>query len=186
MSRRTQLWLITLLGIGLVLVLYYAFFRSDSPGIAGVVAADAKFQPLDIQEPQLRLDLLENLQKIEYSGSRRNIFDVVSQPSPLQQKIAEEAQYAFVGPRLPPPPPPLEVSAQFFGYEFRGNKRVAFFSNGDDVLVVAEGDTFLNNLKLLYVGNESAEVEEVGSGRRATVPLVQPPPDTGGDQPPNP
>ena len=60
-------------------------------------------------------------------------------------------------------------------------KRVAFFTSGDDVLVVAEGDKFLNAFRLLHIGNESADVEEIATGRRASVALVQPP-DVGGNQ----
>ena len=51
---------------------------------------------------------------------------------------------------------------------------MAFFTSGDEVLIVPEGDTFLNGLRLLHIGNDSAEVEEVSSGRHATVPMVQP------------
>jgi hypothetical protein len=59
---------------------------------------------------------------------------------------------------------------------------VAFFTSGDDVLVVAEGDKFLNNYRLLHVGNESAEVEEISSGRHQTMPLVEPPDQGTGNQ----
>jgi hypothetical protein len=42
-------------------------------------------------------------------------------------------------------------------------------------LVVHEGDTFLGGFRLDRIGNDSADVEEISSGRHATVPLVQPP-----------
>jgi hypothetical protein len=76
----------------------------------------------------------------------------------------------------PPPPaplPPVVVPAQFFGYAARpgGTTRVAFFLNGEDVLVVAEGDPFLGNYRLVHIGNDSADVEEMSSGRHATVQL---------------
>ena len=53
-------------------------------------------------------------------------------------------------------------------------KRLAFFLDGDDVLVVEEGSVFLNRFRLDKIGNDSADVEEISSGRHATVQMVQP------------
>ena len=52
---------------------------------------------------------------------------------------------------------------------------MAFFTSGDDVFVVAEGDKFLNAFRLIHIGNESADVEEISTGRHATLLLVEPP-----------
>ena len=41
----------------------------------------------------------------------------------------------------------------------------------------AEGDTFLNRFRLVHIGNDSADVEEISTGRHATVQMVQPPPE---------
>jgi hypothetical protein len=178
MSQRTQIYLLAGLVILLAFVTYFYFFRTSVPGLPGVLAADTKFEPLDVQEPSLRLDQLERLRKLEYSGSHRNIF-VAGAPPPPKSAVAEAAANArpFVGPRLPPPPPPLQIPAEFFGYasQSKSGKRVGFFTSGDDVLVVAEGDKFLNTFRLVHIGNESADVEEISTGRHATVPLVQPP-----------
>jgi hypothetical protein len=54
-------------------------------------------------------------------------------------------------------------------------RRLAFFLNGDDVIVVQEGSVFLSRFRLDKIGNDSADVEEISSGRHATVPMVQPP-----------
>ncbi len=181
MSRRNELYLF----MGLLVLLAIVYFlnrHTGMPSIPGVLASDTKFQPLDVQAPQLHLDLLENLRKLEYSGSRRNIF-VAAIPTPKTARQAARAPEPFVGPQLPPPPPPLQVPAQFFGYavEPSTGRRVAFFADGDDVLVVPEGDSLLNRFRLVHIGNESADVEETATGRHATVPLVQ-----GPDKTPNP
>ncbi len=176
MSRRYQT--VALLGLlGALLVAFWFTTRSSVPGIPGVLAADTKFKPLDIQEPQLRLDRLAELNKLEYSGAHRNIFVEAPPPLPMSpaQKAKESARH-FVGPTLPPPPPPLSVPVQFFGYESLpgSGKRVAFFTSGDDVLIVAEGDTFLAGFRLVHIGDDSADVEEVSSGRTATIQLIPP------------
>jgi hypothetical protein len=45
--------------------------------------------------------------------------------------------------------------------------------SGEDVIVVAEGDTFLNRFRLVRIGNDSADVEEIATGRDANVALEQ-------------
>jgi len=179
MSQRAKAYVLAGLFVLLAAVLYYYFFpKAPTPGITGVLASDIKFSPLDVQEAGLHLDRLENLRKLEYSGSHRNIFVAAPPPPPKAAQAAE--QIPFVGPRLPPPPPPLQVPAEFFGYSAdpQTGKRTAFFTSGDDVLIVKEGDTFLGGLRLLHIGNESADVQEISTGRHATVQLVQPPPET--------
>lgn len=175
MSRRTIYLLAALV---IVAAIAYLGRRPGVPGIRGVLASDAKFQPLDVQEPQLRLDLLEKLQTVRPLGNERNIF--VATPPPPPKPVDQPKQEPFMGPRVPPPPPPVQVPAQFFGYavENASKKRLAFFSSGDDVLVVAEGDTFLTNYRLIHIGNDAADVEQISSGRHASVPLVQAPPNS--------
>jgi hypothetical protein len=185
MSRRTQIWILVAL-IG-VLVAVYLANRPQISGLQGVLASDSKFQPLNVDEPQLRLDLLAKLQKLEYSGTHRNIFSAVAlpvEPTP-EEKRRLEHQYPTVN--HPPPPPPVEVPAQFFGYASMPSspRRLAFFLNGDDVLVVQEGSVFLSRFRLDKIGNDSADVEEISSGRHATVQMVQPPPGEAAPQPPN-
>src|SRR5271156_4549065 len=183
MSQRTKAYVLAGLVVLLAAVIYYyEFNRAAVPGFSGVLAADTKFEPLDVQEPSLRLDQLARLRKLEYSGSHRNIF--VATPPPVPVPAGQAAARPFVGPMQPPPRPPLQVPAEFFGYasQPRSGKRVAFFTSGDDVLVVAEGAKFLNNFRLVHIGNESADVEEISPGRHATVQLVQPPAQGGESQ----
>jgi hypothetical protein len=188
MSRRTQI--AVLIGLVILLVVVYISNRPQMPGLQGVMASDSSFQPLSVEEPELRLDLLAKLQKLDYpAGAHRDIFTNVALPPQLtaEEKRRQEHQYPTV--QHPPPPPPVEVPAQFFGYaSMRSSpRRLAFFLNGDEVLVVQEGSVFLGRFRLDKIGNDSADVEEVSSGRHASVPMVAPPagtPTPGGDQPP--
>ena len=179
MPQRAQIYVLTGLLVLLAGSLYFAFFsgHTQAPGVQGVPVANMKFVPLDVQEPELRIAQLQKLRKLEYSGAHRNIFIAAAPPPPPQTAAQIAAQRPFVGPRLPPPPPPLQIPAEYFGFssEPRTGKRVAFFTSGEDVLVVPEGDTFLNRFRLVHIGNDSADVEETASGRHATVPMVKPP-----------
>jgi hypothetical protein len=177
MSRRNEIYLLLVLLVVLGGALYYFEGRNPSDSTPRVVAADTKFQPLDVEEPQLRVDLLAKLQKLEYTGSHRNIFLAEAPPPPPTQAQPQQPAVRFVGPRQPPPPPPVQVPGELFGYalEPATGHRVAFFTEGDDVLVVAEGATFLGRFRLVHVTDASADVEEISDGRHAVVPMAQPP-----------
>lgn len=176
MSRRAELYMF----LGLLAVLGFVLYRAVRPAGdgatgSGVVAADGRFRPLDVQEPELHLDLLDNIRKSQYTGTHRDIFQaepLLPPPSRAQMEARRP-----MGPAGPAPTPPLQVPVQFFGYasEPQSGRRVGFFSSGDDVLVLAQGDTFLDRFRLLSISNTSAEVMEISSGRRATLPITQPP-----------
>ncbi len=175
MAQRKRLYGLLAVLATLTAVLYYS--RTEEPPQPSVLSADTRFQALSVKEPELRIDLLQQLQKQEYLGSRRNIFVAEAPPPPRGAvKPVPAVPAPFVGPQPPPPPPPVQVPAEFFGYESgAAGKRVAFFKDGDEVMVVGEGETFLNRFRLVRIGNDSADVLELSSGRHANVPLVQPP-----------
>lgn len=175
MSRRGEIYLLAVLLVVLGGVLYYYLAGRNPVATPRVVAADTNFHPLDVQEPQLRVDLLAKLQKLEYTGSHRNIF-VAEPPPPPRSAQVQAPPTIFVGPRQQVLPP-VQVPGELFGYasEPTSGRRVAFFTEGDDVLVVAEGATFLGRFRLVHVTDASADVEEISTGRHATVPMVQPP-----------
>jgi hypothetical protein len=186
MSKQNQIYVL----IALLLLAAYVYYaeRSEGPGIAGVLASDTTFHPLNVEEPHLRLDLLDKIKKLDYSGSHRNIF--VFGPPPPPPKSAEQIardSYRAQGPQKPPPPPPVTVPAQLFGSALmsKTGKRVAFFLQGDEVLVVEEGSVFMDRYRLDKINNDSADVEETSSGRHATVQMVQPANNDSGGGPSN-
>jgi hypothetical protein len=176
---KQKIEILALVGLVVVGALVYFFNRTQIAGGAPPVSADAKFVPLSVHEPQLRLDLLAKLQKEASLTAHRNIFTATPPPPEPTKAELEAAKHKYTtGPMPPPPPPPVQVPGEFFGYAVRpapSGKRFAFFKNGDDVFVVAEGDAFLSNYRLIHIGNDSADVEEISSGRHARVAMVQPP-----------
>jgi hypothetical protein len=180
MSKRSEIYVLVALLVVLAGVLYVYLGHTQSSSTPQVVTADTKFHPLDVQEPQLRVDLLAKLQKLEYTGSHRNIFVAAPPPPPKSAVVQAPAATVFVGPRQQVLAP-VQVPGELFGYasEPTTGHRVAFFTENDDVIVVAEGATFLNRFRLVHVTDRSADVEEISDGRHATVPMVQPP---AGDQ----
>jgi hypothetical protein len=176
MKQRVQIYVL----VGLVLLAGYLFFSSHQsvPGV-GVLASDVKFVPLNVDEPQLRLDLLAELKELTYKGAHRDIFNPNSVPIVADgggpTKPAKDP-YRKRGPELPPPPPPVNVPGTLYGYATlqTSGKRVAFFQEGDDVLVVEEGAEFLHGYRLIHVNDTTADVVELSTGRHATVQMTQP------------
>jgi hypothetical protein len=177
MTQKKQLYVLA--GLVALLVLVYFWNRSGSFVGPAAVAPDAKFEPLKVEDPALRVYELDNVRKAEYKGADHNIF-VYGPPPPSPAAIAAKAAEAhrrpFVGPMPEPPPPPLVVPATFFGYATnpKTKNRLAFFSTTDDVFIVGEGGMLLNRYRLVRIGNVSADFEEVGSGKHATLQMTQP------------
>jgi hypothetical protein len=173
MPQRTKLVLLAVLAVVFGFMVYLNF---RSPGVSAVPAsADLRDDPIAIENPALRLDLLEHLKTLQYQGSHRNIFSAAAPATAAPRVIAKPAP---APPPGPPPVAPLVVPATFFGYvtDARTGVRRAFFSEGDDVFVVGVGDILLGRFRLLQIGNSTAELEETASGRRATVTLQEPGP----------
>jgi hypothetical protein len=61
----------------------------------------------------------------------------------------------------------LPSNYKFYGYGTipNGTARRAFLSDGDEIVIVAEGDTFLGRYRVLKIGNATIEFEEASSGR---------------------
>jgi hypothetical protein len=178
MSSRTKTYVLGALLLVLAYVAYSLIFSKDTgTGLQGVLASETKFQPINVDEPNLRVDLLEKLKSQEYAGSHRNIFAFgPPPPPPLTPAQLAQRDHKIYGPQPPPPPPPVNVGATLFGYASmpQSGKRVAFFLDGEDVLVVTEGAVFLNRFRLDKIGNDSADVEEISSQRHVTVQMVAP------------
>jgi hypothetical protein len=138
-------------------------------------------------DPTLRLDLLAKLKTVDLQGSTRSLFEISAAP-PEETKaagIVEPAKIAiapkFVGPVMEKPPGPAPepkappIPLKFYGFVNKtkvGDKR-AFFLDGEDIVIAAEGDTIKKRYKIVRIGVNSAVVEdtECKSNNQQTLPL---------------
>ena len=132
---------------------------------------------LNVDNPRIRLDEIERARKTEYKSSGRNPFSAIQVPPP-RVVPPEKKPAAPIGPQLPPappPPPPLTLpsNVKFFGLGTVPSSRLAFFTDGEEVYVVAEGEVLMKRFRILRIGNASVEFEEISSGRTATAPLEE-------------
>ena len=170
-KTRNETVFLTVLLLGIALVYYFYYLRPSSTASYVAASTDLKFKPIGVENPALKLDKLRKLHQVEYTGRHRNIFTETPPPPPVPTQPKTQP-----GPQVPPPPPPLTVDVKFYGYveDPSSGLRRAFFTNGDDVFIITQGDTLENRFRLVRVGNDSADVEEISSGRRATLNMVQP------------
>jgi hypothetical protein len=174
MTRRNQI--ATGLLVAILFFLAYVIYRNRQPVVVAVnTAATPGFVPLPVENPALRLDLLQQLRKFEYEGPRRNIFSTAPLPvaAPTPQAVPTPV---ISGPVSIPGPPPLVVPATFFGRvtdKGSGASR-AFFSEGDNVYVLGLGEVLLNRFRVVQIGESTAELEEIASGRRTTLTMERP------------
>ena len=118
-------------------------------------------------DPTLRLDVLKSSEDVSYKGSGRDIFQNQPEPPP----VAVIKPVINPGPPVPPPPPPIPL--KFYG--FSGNKsgpKQVFLSKGEDIFIAKEGQIIDRRYKILKIGPNSVEVEDVLTNNRQTLPLV--------------
>jgi len=137
-------------------------------------------------DPRLELDLLERLRQVEVATVRRNLFDfgaapppklpepkIIPQPvktsSPSQPK-ADDAPGAAPSPAKPPPSP---ISLKFYGYVATGpgERKRAFFLDGDEIFVASEGDVIRKRYKVVKIGMNFAVVQDLERNHEQTLPL---------------
>jgi hypothetical protein len=175
MKQKTQ---VALLAILLVVAALVWYFRSANPAVIANTAALAQnYPPLAVDNPQLHWWKLEASRKAEYKSYGRNIFNAIAPLPPSQAPKPEPkpGDANYVPPPPPPPPAPPALPVKFFGYGSvpAGGTRRAFFTDGDEVYIVGEGETLLGRYRIMKIGNANLEFEEISTGRRGTAVLEE-------------
>jgi hypothetical protein len=127
----------------------------------------------------LRLDLLAKLQDVKAVGGERSLFDFGSAPvAKPEPKVIPKPIYTVALPPPPPappppPPPPPRISLKFYGFTMpapQGAKR-AFFLDGDEILIGAEGDVLKKRYRVVKIGVNSVVMEDLQFKSEQTLPL---------------
>ena len=119
-------------------------------------------------DPTLRVDLLKTSEDVTYKGSGRDIFQNQPEPPPIPKEVKKVID---TGPPPPPPPPPIPLKFYGFSGTKSGPKEV-FLSKGDDIFIAKEGQIVDRRYKILKIGPNSVEVEDVLTNNRQTLPLT--------------
>jgi len=139
-------------------------------------------------DPTLHLPALVKLRDVKLEGGGRSLFEILAAPPPdVKLAVVEPANIkpAFVaqGPKPPPPPAPPPptpnappIPLKFFGFvnPLRPDVKHAFFMENDEIIVAGEGDVIKKHYKIIRIGVNSAEVEDIqfkGNNTKQTLPL---------------
>jgi len=109
-------------------------------------------------DPTLRFDLLKSSEDVAYKGTGRDIFRSQAQEPPIPKPLPMDKQPNAV--QTPPPPPPIPLKFYGFANRVDGNKRI-FLSKGEDIFVAREGDIVDRRYKVVHIGTNSVEVQDV-------------------------
>lgn len=163
--------------VALLVVAALVFFRSygkSNPVIA--VEASQNFKPINVKDPTLQIDRIVKIRETDYEGSGRNIF------SYQRERVTAPVNPQPVVPEEPPEPPPFVDPGPVVNFKFYGlatnpatGRRRAFFTNGEEIWIVEEGQMIDRRFRLVLIGTGTAEVEEVSSRKRVSLPLEEPP-----------
>jgi len=180
---------VVLLALAVFLTLRMIRGSSAQPAVAAAPAADAarparararafqrpnlaaaRISPLD---PTLRLDLLKSSEQTRYEGSGRNIFKPQQEePAEIPKPVGSATKEPASGP--PPPPPAPTINLKFYGFASRpGEPKRVFLSQGEDIFIASEGDIVNRRYKILHIGPNSIEVEDVLNNNRQTITMTQ-------------
>ena len=140
--------------------------RSDNTQAARKPARPMGAQTLD---PTLRFDWLKSSEEVTYKGTGRDIFRSQPEEAAIPKPLPPDKQPNAVP--APPPPPPIDL--KFYGFASRkdGYKRI-FLSKGEDIFVAKEGDIVDRRYKIVHIGQNSVDVEDVLTNNRQTLPLL--------------
>ena len=141
-------------------------------------------------DPRIKTYILAKLQQVPAAGSGRNLFQFGPTPPPAAAPLVaknEPKVKPTIGPRwaaafdppAPPPvavvPPPVPFNAKYYGLATaasNGRKR-AFFLDGEDIIIKAEGETVKGHFRLLRIGVTSVIVEDTETKRQQTVQIAE-------------
>ena len=163
MRQQKQILALVFLAIGAAAI--WLWNSRQGPTAAGASTIVSNYAPMNVDNLNVRFWVIESTRRTEYKGSGRNPFSAVPPPPP-PPPVPKPGMAGYVEP--PPPPPPkaeLPASMKFYGYGTvpNGTARRAFLSDGDEVYIVAEGDTLLGRYRILRIGNATLEFEEIST-----------------------
>lgn len=141
-------------------------------------------------DSSLRSDLLAMVQKVNFTGGSRSLFDFGQTPKhpeptppPIPVGPVGGGKPDTVGEKPPPPHEGLKpvgskktpIPLKYYGY--RGNpqhpSKRAFFLEGDDIRLASEGELISKRYRVIRIGLTSAVLEDTAQSYEQTLPLEE-------------
>jgi hypothetical protein len=176
MVKERPRWIVFAAAGAVVLLLAYVLMPADAPGPATRVRAGERNRPAPAESPLPVIDFarIANPPPAPGLGSR-DLFDFAAIPlAPIPSMAPMSAEDEEDPPPItvptPTPLPPLNI--KYIGaVERRGAKVAMFMTDRGEVLTGQAGEMVGNRFRVVKIGLESADVQEVGSEQVRRIPL---------------
>jgi hypothetical protein len=145
-------------------------------GVAPGIAATKMASTSASLDPTLDESAMLRTESLIYSGTGRNIFSAIYVPPVVIPKNVPNARPGPIQPVVPagppPPPPPPPINLKYFGTAIRANGlQQAFLLNGEDVYLASVGDIVARKYKIVSIGANSIQVEDLQNNDTQSLPL---------------
>ena len=133
-------------------------------------------------DPTLHLNLLSRLQAVERSPSTRSLFEIGPIVAPTSAAAPPIKGPVIVPKPLPPPAtvaadakPALNIPLRYYGFvrpAETGRTNSGLFLDGDNVLVVSEGQVVKQRFLIVELTPTGARIEDVQLRQGQTLPVI--------------
>lgn len=153
---------------------------TTAPGNTAGAAAKTIGSTAAALDPTLRMQAMLVTENVAYTGTGRNIFAgpgeardmpvIPAVKAPVRTYTPPPSPPQPIRPPGPPPMPPIEL--KFFGMVTGSDgHRQAMLLHADDVFLAAKGDIVQRKYRVIDIGPNSIQVEDMTNNNRQTLPL---------------
>ena len=176
MVKQRPRWIVLAAAGAVFLLLVYVLMPAGAPGPAAPVRAGERSRPGPAESPLPVIDFARIANPAPAPGlGTRDLFDFAATPPPPPppppaQSEPPAPEVAPVTVPTPPPPPPLNI--KYIGaVERRGAKVAMLMTDRSEVLTGQVGEMVGNRFRIVKIGLESVDIQEVGSDQVRRIPL---------------
>lgn len=178
MVKQRPRWIVFAAAGAVILLAAYGLMPADAPGPATPVRAGERSRPAPAESPLPVIDFarIANPPPAPGLGSR-DLFDFAAPPpapisSPLPRSASAERDDEAPPITVPTPTPLPPLNIKYIGaVERRGVKVAMLMTERSEVLTGQVGETVGNRFRIVKIGLESVDIQEVGSERVRRIPL---------------
>jgi hypothetical protein len=177
MVKLERKWLLPALAGVALLAAAYVWYSPGGPGGPPRAGGPAAGRTREADVPGIDLARLESPRPATELG-KRDLFDFgvpptlpPPPPTPPPPEEAMEQALAPVTVPTPPPPPPLNIKYIGALEDKKGLKVAMFLNDRKEVLTGQPGDLVANRFRVVRIGIESVDIQELGSEQTRRIPL---------------
>jgi len=176
MVKERPRWVVLAAAGGAILLVAYALMPADAPGPSRPVRAGERARPAAAEVPLPVIDFARIANPPPAPGlGRRDLFDFAAPPpTPIAAPLprAEMAEPEITPVTVPTPPPPPPVNVKYIGaVERKGVKVAMLMTDRSEILTGQAGEVVGNRFRIVKIGLESVDIQEVGSEQVRRIPL---------------